>query len=139
MDGVWAAASIRGAKTSRSITKRLASSTKSGNPHSSDDKLSLNFIPSNQVEVLQSYLAYQCAQCDAHMFPLTNDSVTEEDVLEAIGWQPSDRYEEKNWEDEAWERTQVKEDLRITMNKAAKAWESWVHLYEKNPKKAARK
>ncbi|KAK8869486.1 hypothetical protein IAR55_000051 [Kwoniella newhampshirensis] len=141
VDGVWAASSINGAKTARSVTKRLASSTKSGDlHHSSNDTLQLSFVPSHRVEVLSSYLLDECIQCDRHAFNRpTHHAVTQDDVLESIGWTPSGQYEEKNWEDESWERDQVREDISGTMKKAAKAWDHWVKLYEKNPKKALKK
>jgi hypothetical protein len=72
--------------------------------------------------------------------------VSEEDVLEAIGWTPSERVrqgagelEEKNWEDEEWERRQVVDDLRDTFGKGAKGWDKWVKGYEKNPEKMEKK
>ncbi|KAK4686182.1 hypothetical protein P7C73_g3947, partial [Tremellales sp. Uapishka_1] len=139
VDGVWAASSIKGAKTARSITKRLASSTNSGNLHAASphETLALTFTPSPQVEPLQSYLTTQCAARDPQMFRGPNVPRTEADVLEAIGWSPSGQYEEKNWEDDAWERQQVLDDVKETMAKAAKSWDRWVKAYEKNPKKAA--
>jgi len=46
--------------------------------------------------------------------------------------------EERNWEDEAWERQQVEEDLEEVMKKAAKTWEEWVQLHAKHPKRASK-
>lgn len=66
--------------------------------------------------------------------------IGENEVLEAIGWQPSGQtsMEERNWEDEAWERQQVEEDLEEVMKKAAKTWEEWVQLHAKHPKRASK-
>jgi hypothetical protein len=159
VDGVWAAASIKGAKTARSITKRLASSTSSGKFHSSShqDQLKLTFIPSTRTAPLESDLQNQCHQLDPKRFPQTHASlksveggggqgvVSEEDVLESIGWIPAGRaiegfeVPETNWEDESWERKHVLEDVRATFGKAAKGWEKWVKGFEKDPKKAESK
>lgn len=46
---------------------------------------------------------------------------------------------QKNWEDEAWEVNDVKEDLRVVMHKAAKEWRKWCNRYEKNPEKSLTK
>ena len=35
--------------------------------------------------------------------------------------------------------TEVKDDLKTVMTKAAHEWDKWVKLYEKNPEKAAKK
>ena len=55
--------------------------------------------------------------------------------MEAIGWAPHQTNGQKNWEDEAWELNEVKEDLRIVMHKAAKEWRKYCANYEKNPEK----
>lgn len=140
IDGVWAYASIRGAKTSRSVTKRLTSSGETGKPD--EDKLTLNFTPSPRLAVLERYLAAQCHEKDPKLFPSTGaaSTPTETEVLEAIGWFPSSKGgDEKNWEDEQWEITEVKDDLKQVMKKGAKEWEKWVKLYEKTPEKALKK
>ncbi|KAL7422450.1 hypothetical protein Q5752_003098 [Cryptotrichosporon argae] len=139
VDGVWMAASYRGAKTARSVTKRLASSSSSGDPHTSSDALKLTFVPSHRADILTAYLAHACAEQDARLFPAPSKRYTEEDVLEAIGWTNSGAYESSNWEDEAWERTQVIDDLKTTIGKGAKGWDKWVRAYEKNPGKALKK
>lgn len=137
IDGVWAAASIKGAKTSRSMTKRITSSSKTGKHD--EDTLHLNFVPSSRIEILQRYLTSRCHERDANLFPACT-SPTETDVLEAIGWSPSQHDgQERNWEDEQWETMEVKDDLKMVMTKAAKEWDSWVKAYEKNPEKAMKK
>jgi hypothetical protein len=134
------AASYRGAKTARSVTKRLSSTSTSGNAHSSSDTLRLNFIPSHRADTLESYLLGQCISRDRGVFNAQHGGLpSEEEVMRAIGWSASGVYESKNWEDEAWERDQVVEDLRATMGKAAKAWDKWVKAYAKNPSKAVKK
>ena len=96
-------------------------------------------MPSPRAEVLREYLAERCAEQDHRVFAAPQHRETEDNVLEAIGWHPSGQYEEKNWEDEAWEHTQVSDDVRDTLKKAAKAWDHWVKAYGKNPAKAAQK
>lgn len=138
IDTVWAYANIRGAKTARSVTKRLSSSSTSGDAEK--DKLQLHFTPSTRLETLRKYLAAQCHKRDQKLFPGYTASPTETDVLEAIGWSPSQTGgEQKNWEDEQWEMTEVKDDLKLVMHKAAKEWDKWCRAYEKNPEKAMKK
>ncbi|WOO82475.1 uncharacterized protein LOC62_04G005963 [Vanrija pseudolonga] len=141
VDAVWAANSLRGAKTARSVTKRLASSTKSGSVHDSDEHIQLRFVASARAEPLQNYLLGQCLKKDVGMFsrPRGVAIPTGSDVLTAIGWHNSGVYQKTNWEDEAWEREQVEEDLEKTFKKAASAWDKWLMLYEKNPEKALKK
>ncbi len=198
-DGVWAYSSLKGAKVARSVTKRLASSTKSGelagesstSTGSEDvvggEKLKLTFKQSERVNVLSDYLAGQCQETNRQMFKRLSGGVpTETEVLEAIGWKPSGKaqdpnvvktsttgtnitnttgtastptdvksdstpvvtasttqyspeMETHNWEDERWESEQVKEDLKATMRKAAKGWEKWIKMWEKDPEKAGKK
>jgi hypothetical protein len=106
------AASYKGAKTARSVTKRLSSSS-SGNA----SNLSLKFIPSERSDVLQQYLLEKCIQRDQATFNRQHTAIpSEEDVMRAIEWQASGIYEKTNWEDEAWEKK-----------------------YEENPDKVAKK
>ena len=131
VDGVWAYSSIRGAKTARSVTKRLSSSTSSGNTHQESeeqemkgDKLRLTFLQSTRLEVLQRYLITKCRDCDPKHFPIPEVAPTETEVLSAIGWAPSQTgNEQKNWEDEHWETEEVKDDMKSTLGKAAKEWD----------------
>ncbi|EHY59591.1 hypothetical protein HRR83_001136 [Exophiala dermatitidis] len=140
IDTVWAYASFRGAKTARSVTKRLSSSTDTSDDQ---DRLKLTFTHSARIEVLKKYLDAQCHRADSTLFPSYTSSPTESDVLEAIGWTPSDRrgldQEDKNWEDEQWEMSEVKEDLKSVFSKAAREWRKWCRLLEKNPEKAMKK
>jgi len=137
IDAVWMASSIRGAKTARSTTKRLTSSSSDGKHE--EDQLKLTFRPSPRLEVLRQYLAAQCHQRDAKMFR-ASVSPTESEVLEAIGWSPSQTGGEgRNWEDEAWETSEVKEDLRAVMGKGGREWVKWCKAFEKDPEKALKK
>lgn len=142
IDAVWAYSSIRGAKASRSVTKRLTSSTSHPGHEKREDELHLDFTPSSRLDILQRYLAAKCHDRDSLAFPPVGDGFvpTETEVLEAIGWTPSSGGgEEKNWEDEQWEITEVKDDLRNVMQKGAKEWDKWCKLYEKEPEKAMKK
>jgi len=136
IDTVWAYANIRGAKTARSVTKRLSSSSSSSD-NQEQDKLRLNFTPSRRIEVLRRYLAAECNKVDSKLFPEYIAAPTQSDVLEAVGWSPYSR--DKNWEDEQWEITEVKDDLRLVMHKAAKEWRKWCIAFEKDPEKAMKK
>ena len=99
---MWAAASIKGAKTSRSVTKRLASSSHTGKHD--EDTLQLSFKSSARLAILEQYLAAKCHDKDSKLFPQNKTAPIESDVLEAIGWSPSlAGGEQKNWEDEQWE------------------------------------
>ncbi|OAG44447.1 hypothetical protein AYO21_01443 [Fonsecaea monophora] len=132
IDTVWAYASFRGAKTARSVTKRLASSTQSSPNHEDEsNKLKLTFTHSQRLDVLRRYLDAECHKADSKLFPHYEHSPTESEVLEAIGWTPSRDIEEKNWEDEHWEIQEVKEDLRTVFKKAASEWRKWCRLLEK--------
>ncbi|KAK2048403.1 hypothetical protein LZ31DRAFT_563284 [Colletotrichum somersetense] len=148
VNAVWAYFTIKGSKTARSVTKRLTSSSKK--PESIDpekpeaelakeDKLKLSFKPANRLDVLARYLEAECHRVDSKMFPRYTSSPTEVECLEAIGWSPALTRGQKNWEDEAWEVNDVKEDLRVVMHKAAKEWRKWCGQFEKNPEKSLSK
>ena len=138
IDSVWAYASIRGAKTSRSVTKRLTSTSQSGKHD--DDMLHLNFTPSPRLAILEKFLASLCHDRDANLFPSVGASPSESEVLEAIGWFPSSKGGvERNWEDEQWEISEVKDDLRSVMRKGAGEWNKWCKLFAKEPEKALKK
>ncbi len=147
IDGVWAYSSIRGAKTARSVTKRLTSSTQSGNSQAQTeeqemvgDKLRLTFAQSPRLEVLNRYLMSRCRDHDHRRFPSVEVAPTESEVLAAIGWAPSQTGgTEKNWEDEQWETEEVKEDMRNTLGKASKEWDQWCKAFAKDPNKALNK
>ncbi len=147
IDGVWAYSSIRGAKTARSVTKRLTSSTQSGNSQAqteeqemAGDKLRLTFAQSPRLEVLNRYLMSRCRDYDHRRFPSVEVAPTESEVLAAIGWAPSQTGgTEKNWEDEQWETEEVKEDMRNTLGKASKEWDQWCKAFAKDPNKALNK
>ena len=120
IDTVWAVASLRGAKTSRSVTKRLNSTGTS----EKDQQLKLTFTPSPRLEVLTSYLALECHRRDTHLFRGGGVAPTETQAVEAIGWSPSQSGgETKNWEDEQWELQEVKDDLKQVMHKGAREWD----------------
>ncbi|OHF03224.1 hypothetical protein CORC01_01608 [Colletotrichum orchidophilum] len=148
VNAVWAYFTIKGSKTARSVTKRIASSSKrpeSIDPEKSEaelakeDKLQLSFKPANRIDVLSRYLEAECHRVDSKLFPRYTSSPTEAECLEAIGWSPALTRGQKNWEDEAWEVNDVKEDLRVVMHKAAKEWRKWCNRYEKNPEKSLSK
>ncbi len=154
VDSVWAYTTIRGAKTARSVTKRLTS-TISSNPNEHDtadeqkfndttgkkeNTLHLRFTQSPRLDILDRYLAAKCSQRDYTMFPNKgNVAPTETQVLSAIGWAPSKAGQvDRNWEDEQWETEEVKDDLRNTLAKAAREWGKWGKAFSKNPEKAVR-
>lgn len=147
VDGVWAYSSIRGAKTARSVTKRLTSSTQSGHPQAqteeqemAGDKLRLTFTQSPRLEVLNRYLLSKCRNYNHRIFPSVEMAPTESEVLAAIGWAPSQTGGMgKNWEDEQWETEEVKEDMRNTLGKASKEWDQWCKAFAKNPERALKK
>ena len=146
IDGVWAYSSIRGAKTARSVTKRLTSSTNSGMTHHESeeqemqgDKLGLKFQQDPRMEVLYRYLCTKCTTRDPQLFPSRGTATTESEVLEAIGWAPSQTGGEKNWEDEQWETSEVKDDLKNVMSKGAREWDRWCKKFGEDPEKALKK
>ncbi|OCL10582.1 hypothetical protein AOQ84DRAFT_353456 [Glonium stellatum] len=137
IDSVWAYSSIRGAKTARSTTKRLTSSS-----HGTGDEnqLQLTFVPSPRLEVLEEYLAARCHERDAKLFASYSVPPTETAVLEAIGWAPSQiGGESKNWEDEQWEIAEVKDDIKAVMTKGARGGDKWCKMFEKDPQKTLTK
>lgn len=146
VDGVWAYSSIRGAKTARSVTKRLTSSTKAGVTHHETeeqemqgDKLRLQFQQDPRIEVLYRYLCSKCTARDPQLFPSRGTATTESEVLESIGWAPSQTGGEKNWEDEQWETNEVKDDLKNVMSKGAREWDRWCKKFAEDPEKALKK
>jgi hypothetical protein len=74
------------------------------------------------------------------MFPTVGTVPSETEALEAIGWTPAEQGgETHNWEDEQWEITEVKDDLKSIMTKGSKEWYKWIKLFEKDPEKAMKK
>lgn len=147
IDAVWAICSIRGAKRARAVTKRLdlTSPDENEKPAKHDDKkLKLTFTPTERLEVLRRYLAAECHKRDPVLFKYAGEGVapTEAQVLEALGWAPSQNTtdgETRNWEDEQWEIRQAKEDLQLMMRKGAKEWMKWCKTFQKKPDKALKK
>ena len=135
IDSVWAYTSIRGAKTARSVTKRISSTptssdtSKATEKPSSEPSLQLIFISSSRLEILRQYLAVKCSERDVKLFSSAG-----------YRWTPSQNGGEmRNWEDEQWQTAEVKEDLQQVMKKGARAWDKWVKGFEKNPEKALKK
>ena len=58
------------------------------------------------------------------LFPSNGPIPTETEALEAIGW-TSSMYgaAEKNWEDEQWEISEMKDDLKSIMSKGSREWD----------------
>ncbi|KAI9728507.1 MAG: hypothetical protein M1834_007645 [Cirrosporium novae-zelandiae] len=141
IDSVWAYSSIRGAKTARSVTKRLTSSVETDNSTPSEkNTLHLVFTPSPRLELLRDYLANQCHQRNSSLFKSIGVPPTESNILEAIGWAPSQTGgQTRNWEDEQWEITEVKEDLKSVMRKGAREWDKWCKAFVKDPETALKK
>ncbi|KAI9714300.1 MAG: hypothetical protein M1820_000261 [Bogoriella megaspora] len=100
-------------------------------------ELHLKFVESSRLDVLARYLAEKCHERDPKLFHSVGVPPTETDVLEAIGWSPS--HTGGNWEDEQWEITEVKDDVRSTMKKGAREFDKWAKAFEKNPEKALKK
>ncbi|KAI1794361.1 hypothetical protein LXA43DRAFT_996740 [Ganoderma leucocontextum] len=164
IDSVWAYASFRGAKVARSTTKRLEASEgaeepadESASQNTGDGtgmgkkgkkskkakkqkQLKLTFTPSTRAQILARYLAARCHDRDPRMFPPAGGSPTETEMLEAIGWAPSQiGGARKNYQDEQWEISELKDDFRQVMQKGAREWDKWCKAFEKNPKKALKK
>ncbi|KAK3721986.1 hypothetical protein LTR37_002802 [Vermiconidia calcicola] len=138
-NAVWAFASVYGAKTSRSMSKRLTRTARSDTEKNADT-LHLTFTPSPRLAILEKYLAARCHKCAADLFPSPGEHPTESEVLEAIGWSPSLRDGEgRDSKDEQWEISEVKNDLRSVLGKGSKEWAKWCRLYEKRPGKAIKK
>lgn len=140
IDGVWAYSSMRGAKIARSTTKRLASSGDGKKVDDEENKLRLEFVPAPRLDVLRRFLAARCHERDLKLFAPVGAGPTATEVLEAIGWAPSQLGGEKrNWEDEQWEVAEVKEDFAQVMGKGAREWEKWCRAFAKDPEKALKK
>lgn len=135
IDAAWAYASIRGAKTSRSLARRLSTTNQAG-----DDKLQLNFRPSVRLNILEKYLGARCHEIDPMKFPYVGSAPSEGEVLEAIGWAPTSKVGQgRSWQDEQWEISEARDDLKGVMTKGAKEWSTWARLFEEDPFKAMRK
>lgn len=130
IDGVWAYSSIRGAKTAHTLNKRLDGS----HP---DSQLSLKFIPLKQIDLLSHYLECRCHEIDKKKFPTFKIPPNDTELLQAIGWSPSDDH--ASYQDIRWETDEVIEDLKSVFKKSAKEWVKWLHKYEVNPEKALKK
>lgn len=134
VDAVWLASSFRGAKTARSVTKRLASTSSAGH-----EALKLTFKASQRADLLAAYLRDKCVAADRARYDAEGRVPSSYEVLDSIGWEAAGKYDEHNWEDEKWERRQVEADLATTMGKAASAWKKWCDRYEKDPEKALKR
>ncbi|KAL1616238.1 hypothetical protein SLS54_008531 [Diplodia seriata] len=106
-----------------------------------EGKLKLTFTPSRRLDVLRRYLAARCHERDPKLFASAGGpSPTETEVLEAIGWAPSQTTgERRNWEDEQWEVAEVKDDFRQVVGKGAREWDKWCKAFVKDPEKALKK
>ncbi|OMP89328.1 hypothetical protein BK809_0006051 [Diplodia seriata] len=106
-----------------------------------EGKLKLTFTPSRRLDVLRRYLAARCHERDPKLFASPGGpSPTETEVLEAIGWAPSQTTgERRNWEDEQWEAAEVKDDFRQVVAKGAREWDGWCKAFAKDPEKALKK
>jgi hypothetical protein len=144
---VWAFKSIMGAKSARSISKRLASAeanSQPGQPETTQGQLRLTFKPSPHTDVLKHYLDAECHRVDPTIFPRSATTAyhvppTETQAINALGWSPAQSGgETRNWEDEQWELSEVKEDFRITMHKGAKEWRKWCRAFEREWEKKMR-
>jgi hypothetical protein len=134
IDAVWFYASARGAKTSRNVTKRLMPSTESAKDVK--NSLELTFAPSVDLHVLEQYLAFFLHKHNKKLFPKYVASPSETQLLRAIGWSPSDHGGEKRqFADEQWEITHIKNDLKDVFDKSAKEWCKWCKAYGKKPGK----
>jgi hypothetical protein len=92
------------------------------------------------LEILQQYLSAECHNRDPKLFKGEGPAPIESEVLEAIGWSPSHTGgEARNWEDEQWEISEVKDDLKQTMYKGGKEWDKWCKRFQKDPEKALKK
>jgi len=139
IDAVWLYMSVKGAKTARAVTKRLASFAES-EADMSGKYLRLRFVPSPNAEVMEKYLYAQCHARDSKLFMREVEMPGESDILEAIGWCPSlVGGERKSVEDEQWELEEVKDDLKGTFRKGAKEWDKWCKGFERDPVKALKK
>ncbi|KAF2809952.1 uncharacterized protein BDZ99DRAFT_462584 [Mytilinidion resinicola] len=112
VSAVWAHSSIRGAKTSKKMTKGLKAAEEKpeiqgctcgnhehefGAVHNVKGKnkgIQLSMQANPRIEVLSRYLEMMCLQREFSMFPQLDariGDVNEWAVLEAIGWQPKKR------------------------------------------------
>ncbi|EME44931.1 hypothetical protein DOTSEDRAFT_110190, partial [Dothistroma septosporum NZE10] len=139
IDAVWLYASIRGLKTSHTITKRLSLSS-SSSPSSSkkSDQLTLTLTPFPKMPVLEQYLSARCHDADPKLFPEYVAPPPDTDVLKAMGWEHRGGGG-RGWEDRQWESQQVKDDLERCFGKAAKEWTRWCKRWVKDPEKAVKK
>ncbi|BFZ61974.1 hypothetical protein YB2330_003053 [Saitoella coloradoensis] len=150
IDGVWAYASLRGAKTARGVSKRLglkgkraedAKTAAEGAPEAveGEEMLKLTFKATKRLDVLRDYLASACSSRDIALFAGPTCGVpTESEILDAIGWTPSDLSSTGSGgtgEEEKWERDDVKDDLKNVVGKGAKEWVKWCKDWEKKERK----
>ncbi|KAF2499294.1 hypothetical protein BU16DRAFT_614743 [Lophium mytilinum] len=112
VSAVWAHSSIRGAKTSKQMTKGLKAAEEKpeikgctcgnhehefGAEHNVKGKnkgIQLSMQANTQIEVMSRYLEMMCLEREFSMFPQLDariGDVNEWAVLEAIGWQPKKR------------------------------------------------
>lgn len=145
VDAVWTYASAMGARTARSVVKRVGATPTGPTASASsrkpaEDTLRLTFRSSQRNDVLRDYLAHTCASADPARFTRPRGPTpTPSDVLAAIGWEPRRTPGQADRADEAWQSEKTREDVRVTIGKAAAYWDKWCKAYARNPKKALKK
>nr|XP_036589207.1 uncharacterized protein CTRU02_01254 [Colletotrichum truncatum]KAF6800849.1 secreted protein [Colletotrichum truncatum] len=86
VNAVWAYFTIKGTKTARSVTKRIASKSqkpetidpqKSEKEMEKEDKLKLTFKPAPRTDILTRYLEAECHRVDSRLFPRYTTAPTE--------------------------------------------------------------
>ncbi|CAK4033739.1 Hypothetical predicted protein [Lecanosticta acicola] len=150
IDAVWLYASVRGAKTSHSITKRLSIPPDTIEYASADPaaekkrnlELRLTFMPSQQLHTLEKYLAARCHEKNPQLFPEYVAPPSESQVMDAIGWShvdPVERGKPLDWEDRQWELRQMRDDVERCFVKGAEEWVGEAKKWVKKDKKAVKK
>ena len=114
-----------------------------------EPRLKLRFQKSDSIRPLQDYLGWKCYELDDDDYfdddALRERPVPSDDTLvNVMGWQPSAEGDETaNWEsveeNERWQRKEVKADVQMVLQKAAKQWIKWLRAFEGHPDKAIEK
>ncbi|ESZ91197.1 hypothetical protein SBOR_8425 [Sclerotinia borealis F-4128] len=168
VDAIWTYTSIRGYLVSRSITKRLLSQDTTQNhnqnynyshnhnhdppPSIQDRELHLHLQQNEEIRILEKYVQELCHTVNPARFASPGMSITEDQVLRAMGWEPDLRGRVRSgerggmpeggvrdWDDERWQEREARDDLVGVLGKEAKSWDGWCKRWEKNPKKAEKR
>jgi hypothetical protein len=110
--------------------------------------ISLKMLQNTHIEIFRRYLDLACLSNRYELFPTIEEMVGDVDegaILQAIGWQPTQRHGRDlemdfkgrvetltSEQDKEWQVKEAKEDIRRICKKAAAEWVGWCKTFQKD-------